>query len=113
MSLSKALKNRLFWRVYIIWFLRRIVPLIILQVLALALAFRVFANNVFVSQVFKNAGLVASVNYLAILKYLVKAFLNTHPIIQIVAILALGFGALILRDIGRSLVIYWYMRRKR
>src|SRR3989344_7438318 len=98
MKLREVLKNRILWKIYLIWFLRRIVPLILLQVLALGLVLQLFSKNVFVSQVLRNAGLVASDNYLAILKYLAKAFLNTHLITQLVIFGGLSVFALLIRD---------------
>ena len=83
------------------------------QLAVFAVALKVFSKNVFVDQVMKNAGLVASDNYIAILKYLVKAFLNTHPFTQVVVLAGLGVVALLIRDIGRSLLTYkgMWMRR--
>ena len=113
MSLRESLKNRLFWKVYVIWFLRRIFPLVILQILIFALALRIFAKNVFVIKVLRNAAVGSNFNYWQALEFLGNAFVGTKPITQEIVLLILGFGALILRDILRSLFTYWSMRRKR
>lgn len=106
MTTNTMLKSRILFRVYAIWFLRRIVPLVVIQIIGLVMALKLFANNIFVSKVFQNAELVAGENLWNILKYLVLAFLQTRFIIQILVLLGLGIGALILRDIGRALMTY-------
>lgn len=106
MTISPILKNKILLRVYVIWFLRRIVPLVAIQIIALVIALKLFASNVFISKVFQNAELVAGENLWNIFKYLVLAFLQTRFIIQIIVLLGLGIGALILRDIGRALITY-------
>lgn len=106
MTTNTMLKSKILFRVYVIWFLRRIVPLVAIQIIGLVVALKLFANNVFVSKVFQNAELVAGENLWNILKYLVLAFLQTRFIIQILVLLGLGIGALILRDIGRALITY-------
>ena len=106
MTINPILKSKILLRVYIIWFLRRMVPLIAVQIIALVVALKLFANNVFISKVFQNAELIASDNLWNIFKYLVSAFFQTRFIIQIIVLLGLGIGALILRDLGRALMTY-------
>lgn len=106
MPLSDKLKNKIAWKIYIIWFFRRILPLVLLQIFILALALRVFAKNVFVAMVLKNLGQVAEAGYWQVFKYMVASFLNTRPITQVVILVLLGISALILRDVGRSLFAY-------
>jgi len=114
MNNSEVFKNRILWRVYAVWFFRRIVPLILLQVLLFALAAQIFAKNVFVSRVLKNVSTVAENGYVPVLQYLVASFLGTRPVTQVVILLILGLMALLLRDFGRSLVAYksMWMRRE-
>lgn len=106
MPLTDKLKNKIAWKIYVIWFFRRIIPLILLQIFILALALRIFAKNVFVAMVLKNLGQVAEGGYWQVFKYLIASFLNTRPINQVVILVLLGVFALILRDIGRSLFTY-------
>lgn len=106
MILTDKLKNKIAWKIYVIWFFRRILPLILLQLFILALALRIFAKNVFVAMVIKNLGQVAEAGYWQVFKYMAASFLNTRPINQIVILVLLGIFALILRDIGRSLLAY-------
>ena len=105
-GVKELLKNRILWRIYILWFLRRIVPLIVFQIAAFILVFRIFAKNVFISKVFRNAALAADFGYWSLLQYSFAAFLNAHLITQISIILILGVAALLLRDLMRVLVTY-------
>lgn len=104
--LSQLLKSRILWRVYILWFFRRIVPLMVLQVVLFSLAVKVFARYVFVSKVFQNAALVSGSSYLDVLKFIYKAFINTHPLTQVVLLIILGVVAILIRDLIRALLAY-------
>ncbi len=105
-TLKVFLKNRILWKVYLTWFLRRIIPLIILQLVLFSAALRIFASNVFVSNVFKNAAVVSDRGYFELLKYMALSFLNTKPVTQIVILIILGIMALLIRDFIRMLVTY-------
>ncbi|MEK9170216.1 MAG: hypothetical protein AAB674_01055 [Patescibacteria group bacterium] len=103
---AEKIKNKILVRVYILWFLKRVIPLIILQILILALALKIFANNVFVSSVLQNVSVAARSGYWEFLKYLSVAFLGTRPLIQVAILIGLGIGALIIRDVMRSFMTY-------
>lgn len=107
MDLRNLIKSKILWRVYLIWFLRRVLPLIALQVLVLVLTLKVFAQRVFVVRVLGNAAVAAAdSSYWEFFRYLLAAFFQTRPIVQIAALIGLGVGALILRDVGRSVFTY-------
>lgn len=108
-TLKNFLKNRILWRVYFVWFMRRIVPLIILQVLFFSVALQIFAKNVFVKNVFRNAAVISGFGYFALLKYMALSFLNTRPATQIVILIILGVTALLIRDFMRMVVTYHSM----
>lgn len=108
-TIGHFLKNRILWKVYFMWFLRRIVPLIVLQVAVFALAFRILANNVFVSRVFANAASVSERGYWDLLKYIISSFMNTNPITQVVLLIILGILSLLIRDVVRMMVAYQSM----
>lgn len=112
-SLTHQLQNKIAWKIYSIWFVRRIVPLIALQVLALALALKIFSRNVFVAMVLKNIGQVAERGYWEVLKYMVASFLATKPLTQITIFVLFGVIALILRDAARALASFKLMRMRR
>lgn len=105
-TVNQFLKNRILWRVYFSWFLRRIVPLIVLQVAVFALVVRIFARNVYISMVFQNSAVAAADSYWVVLKYLLFSFLNTRPLIQAAILVILGVLALLFRDLAKALFTY-------
>lgn len=115
MELTKVniFRNKVLWRVYLVWFFRKILPLILLQIGILIFALKIFAQEVFVGKVLENAALASDANYWQFIKYLATAFLQTHFLVQIAVLLVLGIGALLLRDAGRSLLVYANTLRKR
>ena len=111
-TLNEFFKNRVLWKVYAIWFMRRIVPLIAVQIVFLLIALRVFANKVFVGKVLENATGAADSNLWEFIKYIFTAFFGTHTLVQIAILLGLGISSLILRDFGRALIAYLNTFRK-
>jgi len=105
MNISAPTKKILI-KVYIVWFFRRILPLMIAQVVVLGLALKLFAQKVFVGKVLENAALASDANYGEFFQYLLSSFLQTNLLVQVAILLILGIGALILRDIGKALFIY-------
>lgn len=105
-TLKNFLKNRILWQVYFAWFMRRIVPLIALQLVLFSVALQIFAKNVFVSNVFKNAAMVSDQGYFSLLQYMALSFFNTRPMTQIVMLIILGVIALLIRDFVRMVGTY-------
>ncbi len=105
-TIKELLKNRILWRVYLIWFLRRIVPLMAAQVLILGVALKIFADHVFVIKVLKNGYLVANMGYWPFFKFLFYSFLSTRHLTQVAIVLGLAVTSLIIRDFGRSIFAY-------
>ena len=105
-TIKELLKNRILWRVYLIWFLRRILPLMAVQIVMLGVALKIFAGNVFVIKVLKNGYLVANMGYWSFFKFLFYSFLGTRPLTQIALILGLAVTSLIIRDFIRMLFTY-------
>ena len=112
-TVKQLLKNRILWKVYLAWFFRRIVPLIILQLAVFLVVLKFFAKSVFIRQVFRNAYLVSEASYWSFFKYAVFSFLNTPPLTQIISLIILGVIALLLRDFIRALLTYKAMWLKR
>lgn len=100
------MSNKILWKIYVIWFFRRIVPLMLLQVAVLIVVLKLLANKVFFGRVIENASAAAGSSYWAFFKYLASAFFETHFAVQLFILLILGIGALLLRDLGRIAVNY-------
>jgi len=93
--------NKILFKVYAIWFLRRIVPLMAIQIIFLVVALKLLASKVFFSKVIENAAIASGSNYWEFFKYLIEAFSQTGAVVQFSALLALGIGALVLRDLAK------------
>lgn len=105
-------KNKILWKVYVAWFFKRILPLIIFQIIVVAIALKILANKVFVGQVLQNATIGTNADFWGFFRYLISAFFNTSPVVQIAAFIGLGIGALILRDAARALRAYFKTFKK-
>jgi len=112
-TLTDFLKNRILWKVYVLWFVRRIVPLMLLQVAVIVVSLKLFGDNVFVSKVLQNIGVVSGDGYWQVFKYLVAVFAKTRLVVQAAIVLALGVMALLLRDVLRSIFTYRSLWRKK
>ena len=108
-TLRALLKDRILLRVYLSWFVRRIVPIMVFQVVVLALALLIFSQNVFVAHVFSNVALVAAQGYGAVLVYLLASFMHTRPLVQVAILVLLGVIALLIRDAFRAVMTYYAM----
>ncbi|MDD5431268.1 MAG: hypothetical protein PHP03_03555 [Candidatus Pacebacteria bacterium] len=104
---NKILKARILAKIYFVWFLRRIVPLIIIQVAAIVVALKIFAKNVFFSKYLQNMANVSDFGLWATFKFLVNSFLQTNFLVQVIVLLVLGFGALLLRDVLKAILVYF------
>jgi len=104
--------DKILWKIYIIWFFRRILPLMIIELLIAVLALKIFAAKVFVARVLENAALASHADYWFFLKYLTMAFFKTNIIVQIVILVMFGIGALLLRDFGRLVKTYLAILKK-
>ena len=104
--MSPIFKTKILWRVYVIWFFRRVLPLVLAQIFVISLALKIFAKKVFLEKVLENAAVAADSNYWEFLKYLAYAFFSAHILIQIIIILILALGTLLLRDTGRVIRTY-------
>src|SRR3989344_9475853 len=100
------LKSKILWKVYTAWFLKRILPLVVLEVLVIVGALYALAQFVFVEQVVSNAFLNSASNPWRLVVFLSYAFLSTHWFTKIDIVLFLGLGALLLRDFGRTVASY-------
>lgn len=95
--------NKILLKIYSIWFLRRILPLVLAQLVFLVFVLKALGNTIFFGKVISNARLAAHSSYWEFSKYLMGAFFQTHFAVQIFILVALGIGALLLRDLVRVL----------
>ena len=108
---NNVFKNKIIWRVYIAWFFKRILPLLVLEVLFLGAAAYFFAQYVFIERVVDNTLIGAARNPFQMFSYLFWAFLQASLLKQVVAVALLALGALLLRDFGRTIASYYSTSR--
>ena len=101
--MSPILRSKILWKVYLAWFLKKILPLLVLEILILGVAIFFFARYVFIAKVVDNALLNAVHNPLQIFSFMFFAFLATSWLKKIVVVVFLGLGVLLLGDLGRVL----------
>lgn len=106
-------KAKILGKVYFVWFFRRIVPLVLVQVAVAVFVIKIFAKNVFVSKVLHNVAIVSDSGYWEIFKYLINSFMATHFIIQLAILITLGLTALLIRDIVRAIFVYFVTMRQK
>lgn len=105
------LKFRIMKRVFGLWFLRSMVPLLVIEIIVAVLAIYLFAKFIFVAAVVNNALTAAFGNPFKLVVYLWKAFLGTRGEIQALIVAMALVGLLLLRDLNRSLISYLLLRR--
>ena len=103
---NDIVKNRIAWKVYLVWLFKRIIPLFILELVLVVLALWILGRLVFVQQVFTNAFLASAQNPLTLAMYMFRAFWATSVLKKAIVLIFLGFGVLIMRDMGRALNSY-------
>jgi hypothetical protein len=111
MDTTKLQKN-IMLRVYGIWFLRRVLPVVIFELLFIALAINLFAESVFVAHVIENAAGVIKGNPVELFSFLWSAFWNARLEVKLEVATALLMGVLFLWSIKRAIVSYEIIRRK-
>ena len=102
------MNNKLLWKIYAIWFLRRIVPLMLVEIVFLVAILKLLAGTIFFGKVMENAALASNASYLQFFKYILGTFLLPHIAVQLFTLLILGVGALLLRDLKR--VVFNYLK---
>lgn len=103
-TISPSVKKIVMRRIRVIWFVRRVLPLLIFETAAVTLIVRQLAESIFFNQVLQNAiAHTFSRSPFMIADFFIRAFLNTDTVVQLLVAGSLLVGAFILRDALRSL----------
>lgn len=86
--------------------MRRIVPLMLVQVVFLVGILQLLASRIFLGQILENGRVAANSSYFEFFRYLTGAFFETHLLVQISLLVILGIGALLIRDFVRIVTGY-------
>ena len=105
------IKNRVMLRVFGIWLVRRVAPLLVFAFLFLALAIHLFAQSVFVAKVFDNAAYAVRNNPVSLITYPAQAFWGARFSVKMEILTAAIMGFLVLWSIKRAIFSYELIRR--
>ena len=112
-NLTDKIKKRVMLRIFGIWLIRRVAPLLVFAFLFLALAIHLFAQSVFVARVFENMALAIKDNPISIITYPVMAFWSARFAVKTEIFAALIMGFLVLWSIKRAIFSYELIKRPR
>ena len=112
MNTNEQLQENIMRRVYGVWFLRRVLPVAIFEVLFIALAVNLFAESVFIARVVENAVGILKDSPWAVASFLWSAFWNSRLEVKIEVASAFLMGALFLWSVKRAIVSYEIIRRR-
>ncbi|TSC70049.1 MAG: hypothetical protein G01um101470_900 [Parcubacteria group bacterium Gr01-1014_70] len=103
-AISPSIKKIVMRKVRIIWFVRRVLPLLLLETVAVGFIVRQLAASVFFNQVLQNAIVhTFSRSPVMMADFFFRAFLNTDIAVQLLIAGSVLMGMLFLRDAGRTL----------
>lgn len=102
-AISTSIKKIVMRRVRVIWFVRRVLPLLVLETAVVALIARQLAESIFFNQVLQNA-IVHTFAHSPVMMagFFFRAFLNTDIMVQLLVAGSLLVGMLFMRDAFRT-----------
>lgn len=105
------LQQKIMMRVYMIWLFRRVSPVVIFLVLFSILVLHLFAQSVFIVDVFQNAAIAYEQGGWGLIWYAFLALVNAKLAVkvEIIAMLIIGFFAL--KYARKALVAYDRIRQ--
>ncbi|MBI2122398.1 MAG: hypothetical protein HYT98_04770 [Candidatus Sungbacteria bacterium] len=101
---SKRFKGEILRRVYRIWLFRKMLPVIIAEVVGLAAILYIFSRTVFIQRVLENALSASFSGPTGILSFGVAAFSSASGATQILSVIILVLIAFILRHLTQALL---------
>ena len=110
-TMTTKTKQTVMRRVYAIWFMRSVAPLIALEVVVFFVAANVLASNVFVDKTISNALLATLGNPMSLVVYFLNAFAKTQFLTQTAIFLFALVGVSFMRDVARSIASYSLVKR--
>src|SRR3989338_2926600 len=102
-TLSPSIKKIVMRRVRVIWFMRRVLPLLVLETVVVAIIARQLAESIFFNQVLQNAIIhTFARSPVMMADFFFRAFLNTDTIVQLLVAGSLLVCMLFSRDSFRT-----------
>lgn len=103
-TLSPSIKKNIMRRVHVIWFTRRVLPLLILETVAVALTVRQLAESIFFNHVLQNAIVhTFSRSPVMMIDFFFRAFVGTESTMQFLILGSTLIALLFARDTFRAI----------
>lgn len=101
---SSSIKKRIMRRIHIIWFTRRVLPLLVLETAAAGFIARQLAEYIFFNHVLQNAVVhTFSRSPIMIVDFFFRALLHTDIAVQFLLAVSVFMIILFLRDAARTI----------
>ncbi|OGZ44499.1 MAG: hypothetical protein A2719_05245 [Candidatus Ryanbacteria bacterium RIFCSPHIGHO2_01_FULL_45_22] len=103
-TLSPSIKKIIMRRVHVIWFTRRVLPLLVLETAAVTLIVRQLAESIFFNHVLQNAIVhTFSRSPVMMIDFFFRAFIGTESAVQFLMLGSLLIALLFARDALRAI----------
>ena len=99
------------FKIYRVWFVRRVLPVVVFEVFSVILGAHLFSRSVYVVRVLEGAAAATSESPFRLLGYLWYALIHSRVEVKVEIAVALVFAGLFLWSIKRAIVSYEVLRR--
>ena len=104
-------KKKLMFKIYRVWFVRRVMPVVVFEVLSVVLGMHLFSRSVYVVRVLEGAAAATSQSPFRLFGYLWYALIHSRSEVKIEIAIAAVFAGLFIWSIKRAIVSYEILRR--
>lgn len=99
------------FKIYRVWFVRRVLPVVVFEVFSVMLGAHLFSRSVYVVRVLEGAAAATTESPFRLFNYLWYALLHSRVEVKVEIAIALVFAGLFLWSIKRAIVSYEVLRR--
>ena len=110
---GEKFKKRVMLRIFGIWLVRRVAPMLVFAFLFIALAVDLFAKSVFVAKVFENFAFAIKNNPSSVVTYPLTALWAARFSVKMELLTAAIMGFLVLWSVKRAIFSYEMIRREK
>lgn len=103
-SATPRFKGEILRQIYRVWLFRKLLPVLILEIVLFAAVLYFLGRAVFIQRVFENALNVLFSDPPQIFSFVVKAFVNAKFATQVFTLVAAVFLALVLRSVTQGIL---------
>ncbi|MDO8585377.1 MAG: hypothetical protein Q7R85_04675 [bacterium] len=111
MSNTMNFRKKLMFKIYRVWFVRRVLPVVVFEVFSVMLGAHLFSRSVYVVRVLEGAAAASTESRFRLFDYLWYALVHSRVEVKVEIAIALIFAGLFLWSIKRAIVSYEVLRR--